>query len=146
MKKHAGITCASCTGMLSSSWETYTSIYRDALFVIGNTLKYLQRCSVRHGKHSSIYRDVLFVIESTHKYLQGCCFRHRKHTQVSTGMLFSSSKTHNRYLIITMEICKVPTLRLKAPNKHTHIMYIEMENVIKTNKQVFFNISASVQA
>ena len=28
-----------------------------------------------------------------------------------------------------MEICKVPTLRLKALNKHTHIMYIEMENV-----------------
>ena len=30
-----------------------------------------------------------------------------------------------------MEICKGPTLRLKALNKHTHIMYIEMENVIK---------------
>ena len=29
-----------------------------------------------------------------------------------------------------MEICKAPTLRLKALNKHTHIMYIEMENVI----------------
>ena len=31
-----------------------------------------------------------------------------------------------------MEICKAPTLRLKAPNKHniTHIMYIEMDNVI----------------
>ena len=30
-----------------------------------------------------------------------------------------------------MEICKAPTLRLKALNKHsiTHIMYIEMENV-----------------
>ena len=28
-----------------------------------------------------------------------------------------------------MEICKVPTLRLKALNKHsvTHIMYIEIE-------------------
>ena len=33
-----------------------------------------------------------------------------------------------------MEICKVPTLRLKALNKHTHIMYIEMENVIKKIK------------
>ena len=32
---------------------------------------------------------------------------------------------------IIMEICKAPTLRLKALNKHTHIMYIEMENVIK---------------
>ena len=32
-------------------------------------------------------------------------------------------------IIIIMEICKAPTLRLKAPNKHsiTHIMYIEME-------------------
>ena len=30
-----------------------------------------------------------------------------------------------------MEIYKAPTLRLKAQNKHTHIMYIEMENVIK---------------
>ena len=31
-----------------------------------------------------------------------------------------------------MEICKSPTLRLKSLNKHsiTHIMYIEMENVI----------------
>ena len=30
-----------------------------------------------------------------------------------------------------MEICKAPTLWLKALNKPTHIMYIEMENVIK---------------
>ena len=30
-----------------------------------------------------------------------------------------------------MENCKAPTPRLKALNKHTHIMYIEMENVIK---------------
>ena len=29
------------------------------------------------------------------------------------------------------EICKAPTLRLKALNKHTHIMYIEMENAIQ---------------
>ena len=33
-------------------------------------------------------------------------------------------------IIIIMEICKAPTLRLKALNKHTHIMYIEMVNVI----------------
>ena len=42
-----------------------------------------------------------------------------------------------------MEICKAPTLRLKALNKHTHIMFIEKENVIKKKKrrrylQVFF--------
>ena len=36
-----------------------------------------------------------------------------------------------RLIIIIMEICKAPTLRVKALNKHTHIMYIEMENVIK---------------
>ena len=33
-------------------------------------------------------------------------------------------------IIIIMEICKASTLRLKALNKHTHIMYIEMENFI----------------
>ena len=37
-------------------------------------------------------------------------------------------------IIIIMEICKAPTLLLKALNKHTHIMYIEMENVI----QIYF--------
>ena len=37
-------------------------------------------------------------------------------------------------IIIIMEICKAPTLRLKSQNKHTHIMYIEMENVIKKKK------------
>ena len=34
-----------------------------------------------------------------------------------------------------MEICKAPTLWLRALNKHTHIMYIEMENVIQKNTQ-----------
>ena len=38
-------------------------------------------------------------------------------------------------IIIIMEICKAPTLRLKALNKHTHIMYIEMKNVIKKKKR-----------
>ena len=35
-----------------------------------------------------------------------------------------------------MEIFKAPTLRLKALNKHniTHIIYIEMENVIRRKK------------
>ena len=42
-----------------------------------------------------------------------------------------------------MEICKATTLRLKALNKHTHIMYIEMENVIK---KINMYISTSVQA
>ena len=34
-----------------------------------------------------------------------------------------------------MEICKAPTLWLKLLNKHTHIMYIEMENVIKKRRK-----------
>ena len=41
-----------------------------------------------------------------------------------------------------MEICKAPTLQLKALNKHsydsitiTHIMYIEMENVLREKKR-----------
>ena len=38
-------------------------------------------------------------------------------------------------IIIIMEICEAPPLRLKALNKHTHIMYIEMENVIKLKKK-----------
>ena len=40
-----------------------------------------------------------------------------------------------------MEICKAPTLWLKALNKYTHIMYIEMEYVIQKKiciyRQVF---------
>ena len=36
-------------------------------------------------------------------------------------------------IIIIMEICKALTLWLKALNKHTCIMYTEMENVIKKN-------------
>ena len=35
-----------------------------------------------------------------------------------------------------MEICKVPTLQLKALNKHTHMMYIEMENGIKKQNKI----------
>ena len=39
-------------------------------------------------------------------------------------------------IIVPMDICRAPTLRLKALNKHsiTHIMYIEMENVISNKK------------
>ena len=46
-------------------------------------------------------------------------------------------------LVIIMEICKAPTLQLKALNKQTHIMYIEMENVIQ---KINMYISTSVQA
>ena len=38
-------------------------------------------------------------------------------------------------IIIIMEICKAPTLQLKSLNKHTHIMYIEMENVVPIYKK-----------
>ena len=44
-------------------------------------------------------------------------------------------------IIIIMEICKALTLWLKALNKHTRIMYIEMENVIK---KIFKNIYRQV--
>ena len=44
--------------------------------------------------------------------------------------------------IIIMEICKAPTLRLKALNKHTHIMYIEMENVIKKREKISTRVQA----
>ena len=43
-----------------------------------------------------------------------------------------------------MEICKAPTLRLKALNKHIHIMYIEMENVIPKNKYVYIDKCSSI--
>ena len=42
-----------------------------------------------------------------------------------------------------MEICKAPTLRLKALNKHTHIMY-EMENVIQKNRYVYIDKCSSI--
>ena len=40
--------------------------------------------------------------------------------------------------------CEAPTLQLKALNKHTHIMYIEMEMLSKKFK--LFIILTSVQA
>ena len=43
-----------------------------------------------------------------------------------------------------MEICKTPTLRLKALNKHTHIMYIEMENIIQKKKYVYIDKCLSI--
>ena len=52
----------------------------------------------------------------------------------------------NTLIIIIIEICKAPTLRLKALNKHAHIMYIEMENVIKKIIIIKMYISTSVQA
>ena len=54
------------------------------------------------------------------------CCRHQNDSALKMG----SDETHGDYLIIIItEICKAPTLRLKAPNKHsiTHIMYTEME-------------------
>ena len=34
-----------------------------------------------------------------------------------------------------METCKAPTLRLKVLNKHTHIMYVRMEEVYQKKKK-----------
>ena len=44
------------------------------------------------------------------------------------------------FIIIIMEICKAPTLRLKALNKRTHIMYIEMEK--KKKKKISTRVQA----
>ena len=48
------------------------------------------------------------------------------HSYVAAAVAAAANKI---IIIIIMEICKAPTLRLKALNKHniTHIMYIEME-------------------
>ena len=37
-----------------------------------------------------------------------------------------------------MEICKAPTLRPKELNKHTHIMYIEMEHGVNFLYFIFY--------
>ena len=44
---------------------------------------------------------------------------------------FTLTNFQKCWISVIPEICKAPTLRLKALNKHniTHIMYIEMENV-----------------
>ena len=56
---------------------------------------------------------------------------------------------HKKLLLIMMEICKAPTLRLKQMNKHNiaHIIYIEMENVISklTKNEYIMLISTGVQ-
>ena len=55
--------------------------------------------------------------------------------------------THNAlgyilYITIIMEICKAPTLRLKALNKHTDITCIMMENVLKKKKKDIDKVQA----
>ena len=46
-----------------------------------------------------------------------------------------------------MEICKVPTLRLKALNKHsmTHMMYIEMEMLSAIKMYIYKNKNKTKQ-
>ena len=58
------------------------------------------------------------------------CRKTRSLTMRNKFMTFQHP--HWVFEIIIMEIFKAPTLRLKALNKHTHIMYIEVENVTKT--------------
>ena len=47
-----------------------------------------------------------------------------------------------------MEICKAPTLRLKALNKHsiTHMMYIEMEMLLAIKMYIRKNVDNSMKA
>ena len=47
-------------------------------------------------------------------------------------------------IVMIMEICKAPTLRLKAQNKHTYIMYIEMEKVIQKKKNVYIDKCSNI--
>ena len=54
----------------------------------------------------------------------------------SRGPLLGCRLVYYSTVIIIMEICKVPTLQLKALNKHTHMMYIEMENGIKKQNKI----------
>ena len=59
-----------------------------------------------------------------------------KNNNQQTNKRFKKKKLRLLSIIIIMEICKAPTLRLKAPNKYsiTHVMYIEMENIISNKK------------
>ena len=72
-----------------------------------------------------------------------------RRSEVNCTILFPTLGYRRHYgplhiiIIIIVEICKAPTLRLKALNKHTHIMYIEMEML---SKKINMYISTSVQA
>ena len=55
----------------------------------------------------------------------------RRNTRIIKGTVKASRD--GEALIIIMEICKAPTLRLKALNKHTHIMYI-IKKIFKRTK------------
>ena len=52
---------------------------------------------------------------------------HLLRSNQSLTIIFVGVSFHFLIMIIIMESCKAPTLRLKALNKHTHIMYIEVE-------------------
>ena len=76
------------------------------------------------------------------EHKRGTCFSYSTGAWLSDlNSNASQGETNTREqvnIIIIMEICKVPTLRLKALNKHTHIMHIKMENVIpKKNRSIY---------
>ena len=73
--------------------------------------------SCAYGHCLSVAREKVVLSSS----LVDCCLQ----WHVGLHMLSVTTTT----TIIIIEICKAPTLRLKALNKHTHIMYIDMENV-----------------
>ena len=58
--------------------------------------------------------------------------------------MLNGTMSPSHLIIIIMEIFKAPTLRLNALNKHTHIMFIEMENVIQKNKYVYIDKCSSI--
>ena len=67
--------------------------------------------------------------------LYDCHIHPKDHVQCALfdWCLLKGSRLKN-LIIIILEICKAPTLRLKAPNKHSimHVKCIEMENVISS--------------
>ena len=77
-------------------------------------------------------------MQCAYTQVQGVCSilevkQYTEHLLMKTEILKNTSRVPgpNLFKIIIMAICKAPTLRLKALNKRTHIMYIEMENVIQ---------------
>ena len=72
------------------------------------------------------------------EHKRGMCFSYSTGTWLSdfnSNASQGETNTREQVTVIIMEICKAPTLQLKALNKHTHIMYIEMENVIPPKKK-----------
>ena len=73
---------------------------------------------------------------------EGFVISHAKLDPYQNNLLYKYIAHTIIITVILIEICKAPTLHLKALNNHsiTHIMYIEMENVISNKfKKTFFS-------